>query len=172
MLKEVSFRSADSRDAPLIARFLRELAQYERKDAETDIDEVRLAQHLAPNAAPQLYVIVAECDGIPVGMASYYMRYSTFSTAWGLHLEDLYVIEPHRSRGLGRAFFVILARIAAKHGYTRLDFNVLDWNPAQELYKRLGATVLDDWIAMRLEGDVLRSLATNPERHEIHLKQQ
>ena len=171
MTKEVSFRSADESDAPLVARFLRELAEYEKLTATTLINEEELAKHLSPKTAPQLYAIIAECDGIAVGMAIYFMRYSTFTTSWGLHLEDLYVIESYRNRGLGRAFFVVLARLAKKHGYTRIDFNVLDWNqPARSMYEGLGAFAQSEWVAMRLEGKTLLLLATHPELQAIQVK--
>jgi GNAT superfamily N-acetyltransferase len=167
VMKEVSFRSADAADTPLIARFLRELAAYERMEASADIDEGRLARHLAPDASPQIYVIIAECGGMAVGMATYFLRYSTFRTAWGLHLEDLYVIEEYRERGMGRAFFVVMARLAERHGYARIDLSVLNWNPAQNLYRRLGAEILEQWIPMRLEGDALHQLVRQPELHGV-----
>ncbi len=170
-MQEISFRSAETSDAPLVARFLRELAEYEKLTDKAHINEGQLAQHLAPGAAPQIYVIIAEHEEKPIGMAIYFMNYSTFTTSWGLRLEDLYVIEPYRSHGVGRAFFVVLARIAQKHGYSHLGFSVLDWNvSARALYERLGAVALNKWVPMRLEGDALLNLARHPELQAVQMK--
>jgi ribosomal protein S18 acetylase RimI-like enzyme len=172
-MKEIMFRSAEPADASLIANFLAQLAEYERLSHVADIDVTRLEQHLAWNYAPHLYAIIAEYNGVTVGMAIYYMRYSTFTTSWGMHLEDLYVIEPYRSQGFGRAFFVILARIAQKHGYSHIDFSVLEWNThARRMYESIGALASSEWIHMRLEGNALRSLATQPEQQRVQIRKE
>ena len=41
-----------------------------------------------------------------------------------------------------------------------MRWEVLEWNrPAIEFYERLGAIFLDDWKAVRIEGDALQRLA-------------
>jgi hypothetical protein len=36
---------------------------------------------------------------------------------------------------------------------------MLDWNPAAAFYTAVGATVTEDWVPYRLNGDALRRLA-------------
>jgi GNAT superfamily N-acetyltransferase len=97
---------------------------------------------------------------VPVGFALFFRNFSTFLGRPGLFLEDLYVRPEARSKGIGKALLVHLARLAVERGAGRLDWNVLDWNePAIGFYQRLGATVLPDWRTCRLTGDALRALA-------------
>ena len=52
-----------------------------------------------------------------------------------------------------------LAAIAVERDCGRLEWNVLDWNePAIGFYKKLGATLMDEWSTFRVTGDALRRL--------------
>jgi RimJ/RimL family protein N-acetyltransferase len=53
-----------------------------------------------------------------------------------------------------------VAAMALREGCGALRWEVLAWNqPAIDFYKRLGAIFLDDWKAVRIEGEALRRLA-------------
>jgi len=66
----------------------------------------------------------------------------------------------HRRGGIGRAVMEHLAAIAVQRGHVRLEWCALDWNePALNFYEKLGATRLDDWTMLRVEGERLRALA-------------
>ena len=66
-----------------------------------------------------------------------------------------------RGRGIGRALLSKVASIAVARGCARLEWQVLDWNePAIGFYRALGARSLDDWTAMRVDGDALTAIAT------------
>jgi RimJ/RimL family protein N-acetyltransferase len=55
---------------------------------------------------------------------------------------------------------VELARIAVRDGCGRFQWQVLDWNTsAIGFYQKLGASVLGEWVGMRLEGEALERLA-------------
>jgi hypothetical protein len=46
-----------------------------------------------------------------------------------------------------------LAAVAVERGWERIDFQVLDWNPARDFYRRLGLEHLGEWLrsaALRL----------------------
>jgi hypothetical protein len=46
-------------------------------------------------------------------------------------------------------------------GYHRLQWWVLDWNKnAIEFYQGLGATLMNEWTTMRVEGESLKALGT------------
>ena len=74
-------------------------------------------------------------------------------------LEDLYVAPEHRGSGLGRDLLAALARICIERGYQRLEWWVLDWNPARGFYETLGARALTEWIPYRVDGEALVRLA-------------
>ncbi len=78
----------------------------------------------------------------------------------GLYLEDLYVRPQHRGGGLGRALLAELAAECVRHGYSRLQWWVLNWNtPSIDFYRSLGAVPMDEWTVFRLTGEALSALA-------------
>jgi hypothetical protein len=54
-----------------------------------------------------------------------------------------------------------LAEECVRHGYSRLQWWVLDWNdPAIGFYTSLGAVPMDEWTVFRVSGDALLRLAS------------
>ena len=152
-------RAAGPDDVPHVARFIRELARYERLEHQLDLDEGRLREHLF-GARPACGALLAEVAGEPVGFALHYQSYSTFRTRPCLHLEDLFVLPPYRGGGIGLALLSAVAALAQARGCPRLEWHVLDWNaPAIAFYGKQGARLLPDWRICRLEGDALARAA-------------
>ena len=77
-----------------------------------------------------------------------------------LHLEDLFVRPEFRGKGIGKALLAHVAGIAVRENCYGVRWNVLDWNtPASDFYKSLGATFLNEWLTVRLDGEPLKRLA-------------
>jgi GNAT superfamily N-acetyltransferase len=143
----------------LILGFIRALAEYEKLPHEVVAGEAMLRQHLF-GERPVAEVILSEWDGEAVGFALFFTSFSTFVGRPGLYLEDLFVREEMRGRGIGRALLVELARIAVERNYGRMEWSVLDWNtPSIEFYKKLGAQPKDEWTVYRVAGEALQKLA-------------
>jgi GNAT superfamily N-acetyltransferase len=105
-------------------------------------------------------VLIAESDTQPAGYAFFFEYYSTFHGRHGLFLEDIYVRSQFRGKGIGRALFACVAAIAQQENCFGLRWQVLDWNTsAIDFYQKLGATFLDEWKTLNLEGDPLERLA-------------
>ncbi|HEY4356718.1 MAG TPA: GNAT family N-acetyltransferase [Acidobacteriaceae bacterium] len=166
----VNLRPATPADAPVILRFIRELAHYEREpDAviATEADLLRDGWSLAPDGTPlspqvpaRFSAVMAELDGECAGFALYFTSYSTWLGRHGIRLEDLYVTPALRGRGIGKALLAHLAQVALEQGCQRLEWDVLTWNePAIAVYERLGAVTQTEWRIMRVTGEALRSLA-------------
>jgi GNAT superfamily N-acetyltransferase len=103
--------------------------------------------------------LIAEWDGQPAGYALFFAYYSTW-TGPGLFLEDLFVREPFRRRGIGKALLAAVARIAVDEHCYGIHWEVLGWNEkAIALYQELGATFRDQWRAVLLTDEPLRRLA-------------
>jgi len=154
-------RVASRSDVPLILAFIRELAAYERLRDEVVADEAGLTASLF-GETPRAEVLIADLEGGPVGFALFFHNYSTFLGCPGIFLEDLFVREEARGRGVGRALLARLATIAMERGCGRLEWNVLDWNaPAIGFYERLGAAAMSDWTTYRLSGASLKSLSAS-----------
>jgi GNAT superfamily N-acetyltransferase len=154
-------RTAEPEDAEEVHRLIAALAAYERESAAVvstpDVIRTQLA-----DARPPFECLLAQEHGETVGFALFFPTYSTWLGKQGLWLEDLFVLESHRHRGIGRALLTRVAELAVARGYGRLEWSVLDWNvPALGFYRRLGAVALDTWTLHRLTGDALRALAAS-----------
>lgn len=158
-MKEIcSFRSAERRDVPLILRYIRELARYEKLEEEVVATEEILEEWLFDKEKAE--VIFAVVEGKEVGFALFFHNFSTFLGRAGIYLEDLYVEPAHRGQGIGTALLRELARIAVARGCGRLEWWCLDWNsPSIEFYRNLGAEAMEDWTVYRISGETLGKLA-------------
>lgn len=146
-------------DVRTLVTFIRELAEYEREPDAVQITHGQLHDALfAPH--PHLFGHVAVAEGDVVGMALWFLNFSTWQGTHGIYLEDLYVTPAARGTGAGRALLRELAGICVERGYARLELSVLDWNvPAIGFYRRLGAVGKDEWTVQRIDGEALRELA-------------
>jgi len=152
-------RAATPADAELIVGFIRGLAAYEKLLHEVKIDAASVAAALfGPN--PRAFCDIAEADGAPIGFALWFYNFSTFEGAFGIYLEDLFVVPEARGGGAGMALMRRLAERCRDEGLARLEWAVLDWNaPSIAFYDRLGAEAKTEWITRRLSGDALAALA-------------
>ena len=155
----LSIRPAAPADLPLIAQFIRDLADYEKLAHEVRFDEAKLGEKLF-GARPYAEVLIGEIDGTPQGFALFFHNFSTFEGKPGIYLEDLFVNPEARGTGLGTALLAELARLAVERDCARLEWWVLDWNePSIGFYKALGAKPMDEWTVFRLDGAALTNMA-------------
>ena len=160
----LSIRPAVAADRPLIAQFIRDLAEYEKLAHEVRFDEAVLGDRLFGQNnghGPYAEVLIGEIDGVAQGFALFFHNFSTFEGKPGVYLEDLFVRPEARGSGLGKALLKQLAKLAVERDCARLEWWVLDWNePAIQFYKKLGAHTMDEWTTFRVDGDALKELAT------------
>jgi GNAT superfamily N-acetyltransferase len=156
----VTVRPIRPDDVPAVVGLVRELAEYEKALDEVRLTEEQLAAHLFGDS-PALFGHVAEADdGEVVGMALWFLNFSTWRGTHGIYLEDLYVSPTHRGTGLGRELLRTLAAVCVERGYSRLEWSVLDWNtPSIDFYKAAGAVPMDEWTVFRLTDDALTRFA-------------
>lgn len=157
----IAIRTATSVDIPLILRFIRDLATYEKLLPEVEATEGRLRATLFPaEGQPAAECVVAFWQDQPAGFAVFFANYSTFLAKPGLYLEDLFVEPALRGRGIGKALLLHCAELANARGCGRMEWSVLDWNqPARDFYQSLGATEMSDWRRCRLTGAALARFA-------------
>lgn len=151
-------RAATVEDVPLLRRMIVEFATFERLEKLVTISEEALTRDgFGPQ--PRYRAVLPEWDGIPAGYALFFGFYSSFQGP-GMFLEDIYVRDEFRGKGIGKALMAEVAAIALREGSWAMRWEVLDWNqPAIDFYKKLGATFLHDWKQVRLDGPLLRRLA-------------
>ena len=155
----ITIRPARVEDVPTIAALIRGLAVYEKLEHEVKMTEEKVRDSMF-GLRPYAEAILAEEDGQAVGFALFFHNYSTFLAQPGLYLEDLFVLESHRGKGVGKALLAQLARIAVERQCGRLEWAVLDWNvDAIGFYEKLGAKPNSEWTVYRLTGESLSRLA-------------
>ncbi len=154
-----AIRPATPADLPLIAQFIRDLAEYEKLADEVRLDDATLGEKLF-GVRPYAEVVIGEIDGLPQGFALFFHNFSTFEGRPGIYLEDLFVRPDARGSGLGKALLAHLAQLCVDRDCARLEWSVLDWNaPAIGFYQSLGAKLMDEWTVMRVDGAALTDLA-------------
>ena len=144
----IEIRRGIKSDLPRILELVFELADFEKApDAVTNT----VADMEKDFANGVFRFHVAEVDGRIVGMALYFVKYSTWKGK-GLYLDDLFVTEKLRGKGIGKklldAFMSEAKAISAK----QVHWQVLDWNtPAINFYKKIGARIEAEWWDCKMD---------------------
>ena len=143
-------RESVREDVPAMFELIKELALYEKAPEQvTNTIEQMDMDGFGEN--PIFGTIIAEVDGVVVGMALYYFRYSTWKGK-RLYLEDLIVSETMRGRGLGEKLLEATIEQARKTACTGLMWQVLDWyEPAINFYKKFGARFDGEWLNVHID---------------------
>jgi GNAT superfamily N-acetyltransferase len=152
----IKIRKAKKSDGKSFLRLIKELADFENLDPPDKKAQKRILKH-AFSGKPLINVLLAydhssgEKSGKKTaGYAIYFYTYSSFLAKPTLHLEDIYISENYRSKGVGRMFFEELNKQAKKNKCGRMEWAVLDWNVnAIKFYDKLGAKPLKEWIYYR-----------------------
>lgn len=156
-MSKVEFRFAERADVPLILKFIKDLADYEKLLHEVVATEEILDEWLFERQKAE--VIFALENGKEVGFALFFHNFSTFLGRAGVYLEDLFVLPEFRGKGYGKALLEKLGEIAVERGCGRLEWWVLDWNkPSIDFYKSMGAIPMDEWTVFRIAGDTLEKM--------------
>lgn len=150
-------RKAVRGDAPAILGLVRELAVYEKAPDAVEVTIAEMeADGFGPNAIYSTYV--AEIDGLIVGMALYYIKYSTWKGK-AIYLDDIIVTEKHRRSGIGGRLFEEVVKAAKQMGVRKIDWQVLHWNePAIEFYKKYNTVFSKEWLNCTLYENELKSI--------------
>lgn len=147
----IQIRRAEKSDCPGIIKLIKELATYEKAPEEVTISLQQLEEG-GFGSCPVWWAFVAENDGIMVGFALYYIRFSTWKGNQ-MYLEDILVTESYRGKGIGRLLFERLIQECREKGFGRMNWQVLDWNrPAIMFYEKFAHVSQNgEWLNYRLE---------------------
>lgn len=150
----INIRIAAAKDLPNVYGLIKELAIYENAPHEPTVSLEEFVED-GKGANPSYRVIIAEQDDELIGIALYYLGYSTWKGNM-MYLDDLVVKEAHRRSGVGQLLFNALIAAAREHGVNQLRWHVLNWNePAIKFYKKIDASLDEEWITCKLEKDKL-----------------
>jgi GNAT superfamily N-acetyltransferase len=141
----ILIRKAQKSDCPRLLELVRELAVFERAPEEVTVT----LDHFEVSGFgdnPVWWAFVAETEGLVVGFALYYIRFSTWK-GQRMYLEDLLVTEKMRCRGIGKLLIEALIEEGKEKKFSGMVWQVLDWNePAIQFYKKLNASFDAEWV--------------------------
>lgn len=159
MTETTTIRRARREDVPAMFEMVRGLADYVDethllKASEADL----LRDGFGP--APRFKCFVADDGrGQLLGSVIYSANYSTWNGRSTCYIDDLFVTEAARGKGIGKRLVGAVAADAVADGHGRISLTVLDWNPAREIYHRLGFEHEESALRYSVSGDALKKLA-------------
>jgi GNAT superfamily N-acetyltransferase len=141
----ITIRKAVKEDCEHILELVRELALYERAPNEVTVTLDHFIQS-GFGSKPVWWAFVAEVNGVIEGFALFYIRFSTWK-GQRMYLEDFYVRDAARGKGLGRLLFDRLITEARNRKLNGIQWQVLEWNdPAINFYKKYNCVFDGEWL--------------------------
>lgn len=145
----VDVRAATIDDVPLLLTFIRKMGAFEKLTVSTTENDLR-GSLFGEN--PTTRALLITVDGEAIGYVTYFFTFASMTGRRGLWLDDVFIDEPFRGKGIGKAVMAFLSEIAIKNNCARFEWMVADWNePAIAFYKGLGAEIFTNWYICRLE---------------------
>ena len=158
----LEIRKAVESDIPSLLPLMRELAEFEKYSKDFAITEEVLSEQGFRRSPPDFHCLIAEEGSNLVGFLVYYFVPFTYRAKPNLIIKELYIADPHRSRGIGRQLMKAVARQAQEAGCGMIKWWVAKWNErGMEFYQRLGATIDSDWHEFQLSERAFRDLAAS-----------
>jgi GNAT superfamily N-acetyltransferase len=156
---ETIIRVASEADLPAVMDLLAQKAEFDGcRDAFVATEEQLRQAFFSPSTKAQ--VILAVIDGKAIGLATYFPTFSTYLAKPGIWLDDLYVREGYRSRGVGKALMASLARTAKVLNCGRIEWTVaLSNDRGIAFYERHGAAIHHHIRCVRLGAEGIERLA-------------
>lgn len=140
---KTTLRKATKQDLQAVLDLVKELALYEKAPQEVT---VTLADYETDFDNKVFEIILASQDNKIVGIAFYYMAYSTWKGKM-LFLEDFVVKEELRGQGIGKLLFKTYLEEAQRQNVSIAKWQVLDWNePAINFYEKYNSTIEKEWF--------------------------
>jgi GNAT superfamily N-acetyltransferase len=142
---DILIRKARRTDCARMMELIKELAVYEKAPDEVTVSLSHFEES-GFGANPVWWAFVAEVQGVVIGMALYYVRYSTWK-GQRMYLEDILVTEEMRGKKIGGLLFDALIVEAKEKGFNGINWQVLEWNePAINFYKKYNANFDPEWV--------------------------
>lgn len=153
----INLRVAEQKDCVRLLELINELAVYEKAPEEVTVTLEEFVD-AGFGEKPVWKAFVAEVDGLVVGFALYYIRYSTWKGC-RLYLEDFIVTDEHRGQGIGKLLFDTVVQEAKDLNFNGMSWQVLDWNePAINFYNKYEAGLEAGWLNASLSKTQLMNL--------------
>ena len=155
----ITIRKIETADLGTVLGLMRDFARYENLEQYLEVTEARMHKAMFGEGAFVDGLIAFDGEAA-AGYAIFYPNFLTFRGQLGYFLEDLYVSEHARGKGIGERMLRSIAQIASERGFERIDFLVLDWNDtAINFYEKLGAVRAEAESHFKFTDAAFRALA-------------
>ncbi len=139
---DITIRKAQKEDMASIFDLVVELAIYERAPQAVKTNVTDFENAFDENIFD---VLVATIDNRVIGMALFYMTFSTWRGKC-IYLEDFYVVPEYRQSGIGQQLFNRFINESKLLNARMVKWQVLDFNdPALAFYRKNNATIESNW---------------------------
>ena len=137
-MENLVVRKAEKIDIDVIFELINGLANYEKRPWDMTGTKEDLSYWLfEKNIATTLLL---ELEGKAIGYAMYYPVFGSFSAKGKVHLEDMFIYEEYRGKGVGKHFLKQIVKRVFEEGYSGMEWSALDWNEsAIKFYEKVGA---------------------------------
>jgi len=143
MKQEVTFERVSDENFGDFLYLIEKLAKYERQHFPGNKAKIRLRKD-ALSDNPKFEAYLVRINRKFVGYFVFYMTYSSYLALSTLYLEDIFVLEEYRRKGIGQKMFQFCAQQAKERECGRMEWTVYDWNePAIKFYRKIKAIRLD-----------------------------
>ena len=155
----ITKREATIDDVALLTALIKELAVYDKLGDEASVIEDDILRD-GFGTVPRFRAAIAREGDAVAGYVLFFPFYSSFQGRAGLFLDDIYVREAFRGKGVGDALLGHVAKTALHEEYFCVRCEMLDWNQLGiDFYAHAGAVFLEEWKAALLIGESLVSAA-------------
>ncbi|WP_373526084.1 N-acetyltransferase family protein [Nostoc sp.] len=152
----ILIRDANKSDIPAIIELIHLKAEFDGCPESVEATPKKLEIDLFGDK-PLAFVLLAEVDRNPIGLATYHFIYSTFLATPGIWLDDLYVKAEHRGHRVGEALMLRLRQIGQEKDCGRIDWTVAVSNERGiKFYERIGANIINKVKLCRLDSQALQ----------------
>lgn len=158
-MEDLVVRKAEKIDIDVIFELINGLAKYEKRPWDMTGTKEDLSYWLfEKNIATTLLL---ELDGKAIGYAMYYPVFGSFSAKGKVHLEDMFIYEEYRGKGVGKHFLKQIVKRVFEKGYSGMEWSALDWNEsAIKFYEKIGAKQETGRVYFELSNDTMKNLTT------------
>jgi GNAT superfamily N-acetyltransferase len=156
-MTSINIRKGTAQDLQAAFNLILELAVYEKAPHEvTNSPEKMLADGFGEK--PVFEFFVAQEEDQIVGIALYYVRYSTWKGRC-IYLEDIIITEKCRGKGIGKVLFEAVMQETLRQDAALLVWQVLDWNePALNFYRKFEASFDAEWLNGKLTKEQIKDM--------------
>lgn len=156
---QIRIEKVTSGEVGAVIELMREFAEFENLLDHFETTVARLDRAMFGEGAFVEGLIAFDREDA-IGYALFFPYFASFRGQRGLYLEDIYIKQEYRGKGVGEAMLKKIARTAEKRGFERIDFMVLEWNtPAVKFYEKLGAVRDEDERHFKFTDGAFKALA-------------